>query len=710
MAGGCHEPDASEAHADAGQLSVNWACHVHFGRPNSTFQFPSNSPPVCMEDLTERASNFLGFPKQLAMIKQFTILITLLFFISLGKLGASCPTGDITLNSQASIDNFSTTYSGCTVMPYSITIFESVMGNIVNLDGLSVLTEIQGSLLIISNDALDDLTGLSNVTTIGGELIVEDNSALTNLNGLGTITGAIGSVSIGSNPMLADISALSGLSSLNGPLNISFNDVLIDLTGLGGISTVTSYVRISHNNSLTSIAGLDGLTAVDDYFQIEWNPALSSITGMNALATVGGSVEIWNNFHLASISGFSSLNSIPSRLYIYLNHDLTSISGFANLGSIDGSLEIQVNVSLLGITGLGSLSTIGGDLRIAGNSNLMSMSGLASLGAVGNRAAISGNNDLMDLTGLAGLTTVGEDLEIIGNNNLASLSGLGGLANIGGNLKIQTNFLLTDLTALSGLNTINGGSLTIQNNETLPSLNGLGNIAHASISNLTVSNNMLLSQCEVQSVCDYLSNPGNPANISGNASGCNDRTEVETACGFVLPVELASFKATQAGKSVKLLWSTKSELDNAYFEVEKSDDGWHWVGVGRVEGRGMKSEATNYDLLDNHPFPGINYYRLRQVDIDGKEEYSEVISIDLRNLEDFGNLRLAPNPATTHLQLSNVELADFDYLQVTDQHGRQVLMTHDLASSLEIEYLEPGIYHLQLNGASTIQTLRFVKN
>lgn len=117
-----------------------------------------------------------------------------------------------------------------------------------------------------------------------------------------------------------------------------------------------------------------------------------------------------------------------------------------------------------------------------------------------------------------------------------------------------------------------------------------------------------------------------------------------------------------------------------------------------------------YHFLDENPISGVSYYRLRQQDFEGKVEYSEVVSVDFRNLVDFGNLKLFPNPASSQLHLMNLEIDDFDYLQVTDDQGRQVLMTHDLASSLEVGHLEPGIYQLQLKGATITQSVRFIKN
>ncbi len=84
-------------------------------------------------------------------------------------------------------------------------------------------------------------------------------------------------------------------------------------------------------------------------------------------------------------------------------------------------------------------------------------------------------------------------------------------------------------TGLEGLNSI-AGQLLISENESLISLSGLDNIEHSSILDLWISHNPSLSICEIQSVCDYLSNPVGDTYIRFNASGCNTQAEVEAAC------------------------------------------------------------------------------------------------------------------------------------------------------------------------------------
>ncbi len=142
------------------------------------------------------------------------------------------------------------------------------------------------------------------------------------------------------------------------------------------------------------------------------------------------------------------------------------------------------------------------------------------------------------------LLLVGRDWKSSGNPSLLSLAELGNLVSVGGNLIIDRNASLTNLTGLENLTTVEGGNIEIGSgysywgyggNTSLISLEGLGNIDANSIENLSVKFNNSLSTCDVQSICDYLSNPGGEVEIHNNAPGCNNPAEIANACGFQIP-------------------------------------------------------------------------------------------------------------------------------------------------------------------------------
>lgn len=100
-----------------------------------------------------------------------------------------------------------------------------------------------------------------------------------------------------------------------------------------------------------------------------------------------------------------------------------------------------------------------------------------------------------------------------------------------------------------------------------------------------------------------------------------------SASDFLFPVELTAFTARPAGKAVQLQWATATETNNDYFSVEHSTDGRNFREIGRVAGAGTSQAERRYAFTDYSPAAGLNYYRLRQNDFDGRYEYSNIRSV-----------------------------------------------------------------------------------
>jgi hypothetical protein len=102
-------------------------------------------------------------------------------------------------------------------------------------------------------------------------------------------------------------------------------------------------------------------------------------------------------------------------------------------------------------------------------------------------------------------------------------------------------------------------------------------------------------------------------------------------CNPMLPIELISFDGYNKSSNNVLTWSTASENNNDYFTIEKSEDGVNWYVIDSVDGSGNSQSIINYNLVDNNYRQVINYYRLRQVDYDGKYElFDKIVMIDNR--------------------------------------------------------------------------------
>ncbi|MEO1263630.1 MAG: T9SS type A sorting domain-containing protein [Bacteroidota bacterium] len=207
----------------------------------------------------------------------------------------------------------------------------------------------------------------------------------------------------------------------------------------------------------------------------------------------------------------------------------------------------------------------------------------------------------------------------------------------------------------------------------------------------------------------------NTAGIAGGSNGDNSPGSVIITCSFLLPVELLDFRAAKYEETIQLKWRTGSEINNFGFAIERSTDAINWQPIGFVDGQGNSLETRNYYYSDEHPFSGVNYYRLKQMDYDGEHEYSKILSVALNSSTD--QLRLFPNPTT---DLVNLEF-ESDFVgpavwEMLDFTGRRVAFKSVLLdgtnskSTIGLSEIPPGIYLLQLTfGQKQIQQRLVVK-
>ena len=111
-----------------------------------------------------------------------------------------------------------------------------------------------------------------------------------------------------------------------------------------------------------------------------------------------------------------------------------------------------------------------------------------------------------------------------------------------------------------------------------------------------------------------------------------------------LPVELKSFTAFTSGNNVNLKWITATEINNSGFSVERSFDNNNFIGVGFITGKGTSTKTSSYSFSDNNLAPGSYAYRLKQVDFDGKLNYSNVVNVNITAPAVFYLGQNYPNP------------------------------------------------------------------
>lgn len=159
-----------------------------------------------------------------------------------------------------------------------------------------------------------------------------------------------------------------------------------------------------------------------------------------------------------------------------------------------------------------------------------------------------------------------------------------------------------------------------------------------------------------------------------------------------LPVRLVQFAAVRQGAAVRVAWATASEQNSAYFLVQRSADGRAFTDLQRVAAQGGSTSRHDYAALDAAPLAGLSYYRLRQVDNDGKEEYSPVVTVRFDGPQLTTPILVAyPNPATAQgfrVLATNLGTTG-GTVRVFDNVGRLVL-THVAAPGTAEATIQPS--------------------
>jgi len=357
---------------------------------------------------------------------------------------------------------------------------------------------------------------------LGGGLLIRNNGNLISLTGLDNIeASSITELHIFSNPELStcDVQSICDyLASPNGGIDIENN--------APGCNSPEEVEEDCENNCLPEGITFSTQEQIDN-FQINY-PNCTEIEGDVLIGK-----EYSGSSNITNLNGLNVLTSIGGELNIKHNDILPSLTGLDNLIFIEGSLVIRFNDDLSSLTGLEGLTTIGG-MFIGDNESLPSLTGLDGLTTINGGITIDGNDALTNLTGLEGITTVEGSLEVYWNTTLTSFTGLDNVASIEEELFIVRNAALTSLTGLESLITIDG-DVYIAVNYALASLTGLDNVEAGSLDDLSIYYNPSLSECEVQSICNYLVSPNGTIDIYGNAIGCNSPVEIANACGITLP-------------------------------------------------------------------------------------------------------------------------------------------------------------------------------
>ncbi len=215
--------------------------------------------------------------------------------------------------------------------------------------------------------------------------------------------------------------------------------------------------------------------------------------------------------------------------------------------------------------------------------------------------------------------------------------------------------------------------------------------------------------------------------ISGNAAaGSVTWTGVSSFSPFALgalagsqsplPVRFGDIKGAAKNNGIQVDWNTYTEISVDHFEIERSADGKQFSSIGRSSANNTSSRS-DYSFFDAMPSSGSNFYRIKEVDIDGKLAYSTIIRVDLNiNRSD---INVFPNPVKGgYVSFQSPDLAKGNYnVKVLNSSGQQVYnqrFTHNGGSasqSLQLpSAIKAGVYYLQVqNETISLQKMFLVQ-
>ena len=203
-----------------------------------------------------------------------------------------------------------------------------------------------------------------------------------------------------------------------------------------------------------------------------------------------------------------------------------------------------------------------------------------------------------------------------------------------------------------------------------------------------------------------------PHQHMGNLS----KNSITASIELTVPLKLLPLKAYKADKKVLLKWGTTFEQNTDRYEIERSTDGNQFTKlIGNVKAAGNSNTTLNYDFTDAAPENDINYYRIKQFDIDGQFSYTNVAKVNMKS--SALQLNLYPSPAISQLTLEfyagrneNVLIEIFDSKGSVVSKLRMNMLLGINTKTLNVNQLSSGIYMMKLSTQNEVITKRFIKD
>jgi hypothetical protein len=235
-------------------------------------------------------------------------------------------------------------------------------------------------------------------------------------------------------------------------------------------------------------------------------------------------------------------------------------------------------------------------------------------------------------------------------------------------------------------------------------------------------------RCGYGASCGAGSSTGGPFhfklyNLDGHTLGNQDNQvmslsildPLDTACNTnALPIELLSLQATLLNEVVAISWITASEINNDYFDIERSRNGINFEKIGTKKGAGNSNATINYSLNDAAPFNGINYYRLRQIDYDGKYTYSNIVDVNVPSYAFPVSIFPSPTSGDFTLSLTSetnsiVDIQVFNHIGQLIYSESEEIHSGNFLKSISLNERQDGLYYMRVLANGRSYSARVIK-
>ncbi len=416
------------------------------------------------------------------------------------------------------------------------------------------------------------------------------------------------------------------------------------------------------------------------------------LVGSTAQTIAGTTANVFNNLTIANTSGVTPAINITTN-NVTVNSNLTMTSGVIDLSGYTITLGTAAGST-------GTLAYTTGTRFYGGNIERWFPTSTITVGNVAGQFPIGSTTDYRPIYfGNGGLSAGGTIKVRHTASGGATAYGTPFVDNVG-TVTIRSNSFWTVTTG----NSIGTGTHNLRTEGT-----GFGTVGAVTDLRQTLSTGIASGSDGAHA--------GTTSNPQVNRTGL---TTTQIANSFywgsansvttTLPISLISFTGQQVVDQIKLQWKTASEKDFNFFSIEKSLDGTSFYEIGKVQGHGTTTEAHTYELTDEKPIIGKNYYRLKSVDFDGYTEYFDIILVNFSTEKQF---YVYPVPSDGKSLSSAVNFSSEKEYTITilDNFGNVISRSSSSQPNVDFTFANPlqnGVYYAKLASSDFSKTIRFV--